>query len=1090
MLFRSRNYVNGKLVFDSNPVEITGNVFISGVLSASSVIGGGGGSTTPGGANTYVQYNNVGAFAGSTNFVWNNAASTLQITGDLSASVNISGSSFYGDGSNLTNIPAGSPAGLNTEIQFNADGVFGSDTGLTWASASNALTVNGPLIVTGSTSELQVPEIQVDINHIATGHSTGRMYWDSEDKTMALDMQGSDVRLQIGQEQHLYGKNMSGVTINNGDVVRIAGAAGANILLEKAISSISPLDGGVEQDEILGMATEQILDNQKGYITTYGQVRDVNTLGFTTGDLLFLSHTVSGSYTNTKPPAPYFPARVGIVEVVNATTGVVLCRPSEPIHLSDIANITSSNVPVGVPSYMCYDDTTSIVSFTNAISGTFSGSFQGDGSNLTNIAIPSGTIGRIDTTGLETFYSSISGAVAASVAGDYVRVGPGTYIEDTPINIPAGISVTGDAGWQVTNVSSSTGLGNTFVLSAGSLLRDIKIAIPADTGSYAATFSGSAGQVASANFLSFYGGTGLRGSGYGQVGPGKTIGLELRYSTGDCDAFLEVTDGILATEGVHIPNSAGAIDAGIRANSPSATRVGNRGRFQGIDINMGATNVEDGIVAGSTSTVVLQGINLFNIQNTFHLTSNSASLLVTSGLSDPVVNDIKLDAGLTGDGSLTRINAFMNGVFDIPYTWIPSDHAWTFFTSKTDTSEASSNLFGARQVIGHPEFGSGFSAGEGDSYSTKNSVLTTDGTTDSPTNNGTGFVDESVAASSLTGSTFSFQGTTVGHSILWCTKRVDSSNTTLKHWGLEIDQVLAAVTGAGNFIFEYQSAPNVWIEIGSMAVSAEEQYRYGNNIFLRGNSEEHIFAGITAAVSWAPTTINSVTGHWMRCRIEASITTAPTFERFRLMPSVSSINNRGNRLAKGLAMWTKSIEVSQVKWQGAGLANATIDVGDGGPSWSQNLEKGLLNGSGDKAEAFLIIPQSVCTAHYLKIKIYYGFQNTSGATTLGMSIVPAQTALNLVADPAGGVVPIPRVFATTELTTTNAPFIPTSVVSPIPTTAKAHVVLAEFINIDISDYYAGDLIFLQLDVAASFGSQLQLLAMSIEGIAFAEEVIE
>ena len=62
----SRNYVNGKVILDSNPVEISGNVFISGTLSASAIIGGGGGgSTPPGGSNTNIQYNNSGFFAGS-----------------------------------------------------------------------------------------------------------------------------------------------------------------------------------------------------------------------------------------------------------------------------------------------------------------------------------------------------------------------------------------------------------------------------------------------------------------------------------------------------------------------------------------------------------------------------------------------------------------------------------------------------------------------------------------------------------------------------------------------------------------------------------------------------------------------------------------------------------------------------------------------------------------------------------------------------------------------------------------------------------------------------------------------------------------
>jgi len=47
---------------------------------------GAGGGGTPGGANTNVQYNNSGAFGGSSSFTWNNAATTLSIgTGELDA---------------------------------------------------------------------------------------------------------------------------------------------------------------------------------------------------------------------------------------------------------------------------------------------------------------------------------------------------------------------------------------------------------------------------------------------------------------------------------------------------------------------------------------------------------------------------------------------------------------------------------------------------------------------------------------------------------------------------------------------------------------------------------------------------------------------------------------------------------------------------------------------------------------------------------------------------------------------------------------------------------------------------------------------
>lgn len=237
--------------------------------------------------------------------------------------------------------------------------------------------ITGSLTVSGSNSSVNVQEIQFGTDHIATTHSTGRMYWDDDNKTVTLDMQGSDVRLQLGQEEHVYAKNNSGVTINNGDAVRLSGALGANVTIEKAISKIKSFNNTTEQDQILGLATEQIADNQSGYVTTFGAVRDLNTSAFSEGDILYVSNTTSGSYSNIRPPAPYFEARVGIVEVSNATEGVILVRPSEPIFLTDISQITSSGVIPNEKTYLCYDDSTDLINFTNEFSGSFSGSFQG-----------------------------------------------------------------------------------------------------------------------------------------------------------------------------------------------------------------------------------------------------------------------------------------------------------------------------------------------------------------------------------------------------------------------------------------------------------------------------------------------------------------------------------------------------------------------------------------------------------------------------------------------------------------------------------------------------------------------------------------
>ena len=107
------------------------------------------GTTTPGGANTNIQFNNNGSFQGTAKLITDGS-------GSLSASVNISASSFYGDGSNLTGLTASAvnvADGPETAIQFRVDTpVTGEITGsfnLMFLTASNILKVKGDVSASG-----------------------------------------------------------------------------------------------------------------------------------------------------------------------------------------------------------------------------------------------------------------------------------------------------------------------------------------------------------------------------------------------------------------------------------------------------------------------------------------------------------------------------------------------------------------------------------------------------------------------------------------------------------------------------------------------------------------------------------------------------------------------------------------------------------------------------------------------------------------------------------------------------------------------------------------------------------------------------
>jgi hypothetical protein len=115
------------------------NVTASAIVSATSFYGTG---------SNIVGLNASNISAGTLNTA--RLPDTMSVT-HVTASSLVSASFFYGNGSNLTGISA-SPGGSNTQIQYNADGAFGSDAQFTWASGSNTLTVTGDISASANLS--------------------------------------------------------------------------------------------------------------------------------------------------------------------------------------------------------------------------------------------------------------------------------------------------------------------------------------------------------------------------------------------------------------------------------------------------------------------------------------------------------------------------------------------------------------------------------------------------------------------------------------------------------------------------------------------------------------------------------------------------------------------------------------------------------------------------------------------------------------------------------------------------------------------------------------------------------------------------
>lgn len=169
-----------------------------------------------------------------------------------------------------------------------------------------------------------VDYIDWDENPAATG-LTRRMEWNPADDT--LNLHHSDgVTQQMGQE--LYGRifNNTGVTIPNGACLGINPATSSYVLFV-ANGTLSPIT-------IVGVTTQDIPNNTFGRITVWGRVRDLDTSGtpfgevWTAGQILYVSPTIAGGFTNVKPTAPNLSMPIAQVLVVSATIGQIAVRPT------------------------------------------------------------------------------------------------------------------------------------------------------------------------------------------------------------------------------------------------------------------------------------------------------------------------------------------------------------------------------------------------------------------------------------------------------------------------------------------------------------------------------------------------------------------------------------------------------------------------------------------------------------------------------------------------------------------------------------------------------------------------------------------
>lgn len=165
----------------------------------------------------------------------------------------------------------------------------------------------------------------------------GRLGWNDTDKTLDLGM-NANVTQQIGQELFVLVKSSDGSERLEGRAIYITGSDGTNKL-----AAYAQANDEMGSSKTLAIMTETISGGNKGFATTFGLVRGLNTNALTEGAAVWLSPTVPGGLTSTRPTPPNHAVFIGYCVRKNLNNGVLFVNIQNGYELDELHNVLISN---------------------------------------------------------------------------------------------------------------------------------------------------------------------------------------------------------------------------------------------------------------------------------------------------------------------------------------------------------------------------------------------------------------------------------------------------------------------------------------------------------------------------------------------------------------------------------------------------------------------------------------------------------------------------------------------------------------------------------------------------------------------------
>jgi len=433
-------------------------------------------------------------------------------------------------------------------------------------------------------ADVVVDSLQVS----GSGNTAGTFTWNDTDGTLDLILKGEDVTLQVGQEHVVRVTNTTGSTLVDGQVVYVLGSTGNHLDV-----GLAQANSEVTSSKTLAIVTESIADNQSGFATVLGLVRDLNTSAFAEGAALWLSPSVAGAITTTRPTAPNNSVFLGWCVRQHASVGSIFVNIQNGYELEEIHDVLMGAKLAG--QTLIYDATVGVWKNARLTAGTGVTITNGDGTiTIASTAggISDGDKGDITVSSSGTVWTIDNGAVSLAKTTGVAASGANSDIT----------SLSGLSG----NVSF-TGTGNRITGDFSNATQTNRVAFQSSTTNGATAVNALPNGTSRVSTYQAYDNTDPTNSSYIGIVANGTNGITvLESSIRGTGTYLPMTFYTGGSERVRIDTS-GNVGIGVTSTGGYKVAVGGSGlknQFITTDANNAYLYTDGGAYIGSTGAFV------------------------------------------------------------------------------------------------------------------------------------------------------------------------------------------------------------------------------------------------------------------------------------------------------------------------------------------------------------------------------------------------------------------------------------------------------------------------------------------------------